>query len=1445
MRLSVALHLISFSDKNENSLPGSIISSCVKMALREKKIQSLNIFIENGIIISENIEIEDGIDFVSTTYGNFHIIKEILKPYQWNEKKIQNEHLPGNLRASLDKYFKENEGIKQGNLEFLISLNNRELFHALSLDKDDLENGSKLLGIAFKKKMLNTLLVLLQNTYIPMDNRYYDDMLKNPFTNEIDILIIKKRFNLINFEDLDASDGNSLLHKIILLKRSDLIEWILKKDCSLVKVVNRDKETAFHLALKEKDTEMFQLLWDHSEQHLKEVKDKKDVQSDTMLSLAVKYKFTDLAVKLVKFGCALQNVDHDGSNVLHLCSKENNTSLADTILSLEKNQEIMNEFDKNRDTPLHVAISMSFHDMVKIFLQKENLNLVATTDERLDYLRLAIVKSPSILKCFDLESMEKVFLEEKLKEFINLAINGNSIVCFALRNNLEINLLEWLLKSWGKKICVDSTTEEGNTTLLHIMWEMKVTSKVFDLILRCHECPGPSVECFTSAKINEHSILDKAFSNIKDPNCEAIANYILNHNDNCGRSQVVDILKKSNIIEPLTAGLKEKLLFFLCSWISSEEANILRVASELNNVKLLQAIYEKDEFSKECIKLGLNAAILYAAEKVHLETLEFLLYKGKNFKPDEIFDRIIKDKPDLLHKLIHQSAENDCPEIFRLLMNNENAMGLFDQDTAGTTNLLHSISLGKENASKNFDHLIKVLEDKGNVSALKPLLCQQDSKGNTPLHTAAQGSVNESKLKVMSRMLEKGADPSVRNRKYKTFLEMSVGCSQMLCSYISKLSGDTWFQDLIKDGDQLQKLIDLENDELFCTILQKFKDMPTVDEEAHPKSLIIKLWHRKDILKESMKELLCWEARYHRNNLAIPGEGEDIRNKSIKECCQSFDPNMNFQVFSEMEKIVHYPLTISFFVKKSLTTLSMFIFLLKFLDMAFDIALCHQYYHPGEFFKNIPSVETCQENFTLGCYFNQMNKMNLFTISIIIFIIILLADLFFVLTSKHSHHYRAVATGHCCWENFQRSKRKKEWQYNIFWLLMTIFNQIGSFIYWCIMQAILDYWKPSKKQRPRSNVEEEDQISPCKNCMNCPNQTSCFCIFCNNNATREDLQKNLQEEAFCLTTLSKVVNSATENTLMPIIQLCILFPDTIRLFPKTTIDTSDFKDIANNVESNWRFIVTFGSIVSSLLSMGVTLTETYFAKPGRHAYKNKTRWTIFFLCIIFQVVPKIFAYLVFCFGFVGHHIGPEYIIPSLLILALILSGLRAFAHGWLNGCEKNSFRASLLFGLSSIYILNEHEFFKPNPPNKQESEKKNSYVIAGKKLNKVPFTIFFDGYSCIETLILTIVGAENVVDANFNKWPFVSIMMLLQLSGLLLKGMYYLYFHPWAGLDPSYGTWKTIHFGCGFFVIAGLMITIPLIITSVVLNTIILCLVATLTIVIIVSICQPFGIGKK
>ena len=51
----------------------------------------------------------------------------------------------------------------------------------------------------------------------------------------------------------------------------------------------------------------------------------------------------------------------------------------------------------------------------------------------------------------------------------------------------------------------------------------------------------------------------------------------------------------------------------------------------------------------------------------------------------------------------------------------------------------------------------------------------------------------------------------------------------------------------------------------------------------------------------------------------------------------------------------------------------------------------------------------------------------------------------------------------------------------------------------------------------------------------------------------------LKDDSFNTVTNSKVVTSATENSLMPLVQLSLLFPNIIQLFPKEPLDTSDLK----------------------------------------------------------------------------------------------------------------------------------------------------------------------------------------------------------------------------------------------------------------------------------------------
>ena len=175
------------------------------------------------------------------------------------------------------------------------------------------------------------------------------------------------------------------------------------------------------------------------------------------------------------------------------------------------------------------------------------------------------------------------------------------------------------------------------------------------------------------------------------------------------------------------------------------------------------------------------------------------------------------------------------------------------------------------------------------------------------------------------------------------------------------------------------------------------------------------------------------------------------------------------------------------------------------------------------------------------------------------------------------------------------------------------------------------------------------------------------------------------------------MTASTENAYMPLLQLATLFPNLIALFH--IIENVNLESLKpTDVTKYWGSIITIISIVSSLISMGMAMTETYFSKPGRKIYKTKGRWILFFMSIIFQVIPKIFAYQIFAFGFIPYlfpEIGADLIIPTLLILPFVLSFIRAMVY-LCSIAEKRmghkSLRESLFFGLATIYVCSEHAF---------------------------------------------------------------------------------------------------------------------------------------------------------
>ena len=224
------------------------------------------------------------------------------------------------------------------------------------------------------------------------------------------------------------------------------------------------------------------------------------------------------------------------------------------------------------------------------------------------------------------------------------------------------------------------------------------------------------------------------------------------------------------------------------------------------------------------------------------------------------------------------------------------------------------------------------------------------------------------------------------------------------------------------------------------------------------------------------------------------------------------------------------------------------------------------------------------------------------------------------------------------------------------------------------------------------------------------------------------MRKKLKDDAFFIKTISKVVVSATENSLMPLVQLSLMFPKMLFWFQKVPENHSlkdcfessnyNFTDPENrdkitecieNLEISWVFAFTIASIVTSLFSMASTLTMTYFSKPGRNTWiKHPSKFIVYFISIIFQVVPRILAYEAFAFGVMGK-LMPDLIIPCLLMLPLLMASLRSIVYGVYIRLSKSrrditkSDRpwASLLFGLSSIYSFNEHYFYSDDEKNKR------------------------------------------------------------------------------------------------------------------------------------------------
>ena len=161
---------------------------------------------------------------------------------------------------------------------------------------------------------------------------------------------------------------------------------------------------------------------------------------------------------------------------------------------------------------------------------------------------------------------------------------------------------------------------------------------------------------------------------------------------------------------------------------------------------------------------------------------------------------------------------------------------------------------------------------------------------------------------------------------------------------------------------------------------------------------------------------------------------------------------------------------------------------------------------------------------------------------------------------------------------------------------------------------------------------------------------------------------------------------------------------------------------------------------------------------------------------------SVLAYEVFAFGFIGANLGPDSILITLFLLPFIMALLKklifymsiTFALRNKEYSAWNSDLNPLLPSLTFTVVRRKHTYpsIQENQPNNETFDSLLAHVM-------------LDFFSLIENIAFVTFGAVYIMDANFNKTIFCSIVLGTHLIGIIVKCSYYKYFHPWMSLSVN------------------------------------------------------------
>ena len=263
------------------------------------------------------------------------------------------------------------------------------------------------------------------------------------------------------------------------------------------------------------------------------------------------------------------------------------------------------------------------------------------------------------------------------------------------------------------------------------------------------------------------------------------------------------------------------------------------------------------------------------------------------------------------------------------------------------------------------------------------------------------------------------------------------------------------------------------------------------------------------------------------------------------------------------------------------------------------------------------------------------------------------------------------------------------------------------------------------------------------------------------------------EDATVVSGRSQMIEVCSESSFQPLLQLYLFLPTLLVSFRNLGRNVS-LDQSAHDLFSNLGQL-QFWSILTSCISLAWSFTfyQSIKKRGALDFDANPVGRLVLLFSNIFQISSRLLAFVLFAYSWGDGNFWPAFLVVLIHILTMSVFHFEAKdKKAWrLLDSKGMAVFQSILNGISNLYMNN---LILPLP----SKEKKKQSKKHGKRSFKRQLIV--DGLFVVENLTVILLASVSLNIENV--WPLLVFVLLGQLLGLLLKGLYYRFFHIWSSI---------------------------------------------------------------